>query len=227
MTTYRNGSSIIKSNVRYLLADELLSSRKIIRILSLPADNFLFEQTLEKLYPKKKFVFTCLEYNSEVWERGNKFLHTNPLRSKVDYINTSTTEFLETVDRRKKFDLIWLDYCSKFHKGILTDIQLCSKITHGSTVVATTLMGRREHPASMKPLEYLLGNKRKTLTNIRERAIPIKFGQLLGIQCIKIIHYQDTMQVKHASPMYLYIHGDKQNEIKLPIIRLNAKVTRA
>lgn len=220
---YRNSNSLLKQNVRDILSKELLSSRKTIRVLSLPADNFYFERHLEQLYPNKKFEFYCLEMNRKVWLRGKKRLKNNSLRNKLYYINTSTTNFLQSFNKRKKFDLIWLDYCGEYTDHINYDITLTRNFLTKNTVVGVTLLGKREKKQYTDKLKKMSG--KRSLSVIRKEVIPKLLANNLNLSVNKIINYCDKIQNAFSAPMFLYIFNNIKTE-SYPFIKLNATLKK-
>ena len=227
MTNYSNGNSVIKDIVRNMLSSELLSQRNIIKVLSLPADTFLFEKTLEEMYPDKEFIFTCLEMDNDTWSNGSKLLRTGFIKSDMDYLNISTSEFLEDVKNRNiKFDIIWYDYCSQYSKPILNDLNKTIDIIHDNTLVGITLMGRRESKKITGPLLENTGKRNPTLQHVREISMPKEMAEALHLPTLKMIRYVDKLQNSRAAPMYLYMFGENE-QASVPIVRLVAEIEQA
>ena len=226
--TYQNSDSIIKNNVREMLSREDFDKSGIVNVFSLPANNFIFERILEELYPDVNFVFTCVEGNPLIHQEGLTNLAKNPLRSEITYLRTRTTDYFESIQTdRTVFDIIWLDYCCQYYKGIIDDLKLVNNLIHRTTIVGVTLMGRREIPLYSKKLKDKVGRKKKSMKNVRQVAIPNVIEEHLDLRCNKMIRYRDNIRDKKASPMYLYIANGEDKTPKRQVIELTASVTYA
>lgn len=215
-----------KQNIREMFAAQITPTARTIKVLSLPADNFLYERELEAQYPNYKFEFICLESDEEVYKRGLMSLDTIDLEGKVTYLNTTTTEYLKSVSKGTMFDVVWLDYCGHYSHKVTTDLNLLRPLLHANSVIGVTLQGRREKPSNMLALRSLApASKRSDMTYLREVTMPKAMSDSILIPIKQILRYHDTLNNRRSSPMYLYIFGDTVEE-KVSLIELSFRQTR-
>lgn len=144
---YHNSESIIKDQMRDFIIDTYMvhfGNRSKTNILSLPADNFIFEERLKR---KANINLTCIEKNKDTYKRGKRTMIK--LQLKANYINCDDRSFISTT--KDKFSLIWLDYCSPIRKDILANLvpivqgNLSEYNKKGKSLLAITLVKGREH----------------------------------------------------------------------------------
>lgn len=124
------------------------------KVLSLPADNFIFEKSLLSLY--KNIKITGIERNLSVYKKGQKLIKKEKLN--VDYKNTEDTDYF--LDFKDKFDVIWLDYCGPLTTNTLTKLIPIVQGQHlnDEGILAITLLKGRE--TGMSKLEDAFGSNR-------------------------------------------------------------------
>jgi hypothetical protein len=213
---YQNGDSNVKQMLRSILAKKIPLSKKFITVLSLPANNFLFEKLLEEMYPTTTFRFVCLEKNKEVYQEGIEVLESGFIKNHVQYLNMSTSEYLASTKYEiPVFDLVWLDYCGQMCPYMLEDFESVEGCTADDSVVAITLMGKREQKNVMDSFRDLLPEK-VDLSNqdIREELFSAKIQQLIDLKTESIYKYIDSSDRQRVSPMYLYVFKDHPEDKK-------------
>jgi hypothetical protein len=147
-------------------------------ILSLSADNFLFE----KKFPKTKI--TSCETDILTYQRGIKARPKN-----VNYLNKD----IFTV--QGKFGLVWLDLCGVFTLNLVKNLLLYFRNSE-SQVIALTIQAKREQFA-----KYLEIYGAKDLEDFRLRAFPeliTRYSKYELTSCYKYLS-------PNKSPMLLYI----------------------
>lgn len=234
---YKNAESPVKGIIRSILTQKInIKEGEEHRVLSLPADNFYFEKKIIDTYPNTKFTIHALESDREVYLKGMQTIQDDKsLKGKANIWlnNQKTTKYLKDVNRiwekevkdppiypKTKFNTVWLDYCCQLSPFVFEDLGLLAKTINANSVVAITLMGRRELKSTMNAFRdevpYQLTNE-----EIREQEFPKSVSKTLGLHCESIYRYLDNTERNKAAPMYLYIFkGLDTEETNTPIYQL-------
>lgn len=112
----------VKEDVREIISQKYKGGD----ILSLPADNFLFESK----FPNAKI--TCCELDTETYKRGRKFKPQN-----VEYLNR------DVFTLKGRYDFVWLDLCINLSPMLVNTFISYFQDSTAQTI-CLTIQGQRE-----------------------------------------------------------------------------------
>jgi hypothetical protein len=163
----------VKEDVREIISQKYTGGN----ILSLPADNFLFESK----FPNAKI--TCCELDTETYKRGRKFKPQN-----VEYLNR------DVFTLKGRYDFVWLDLCINLSPMLVNTFISYFQDSTAKTI-CLTIQGKRE----------LFGNKlkfygAKDLDDFRYNVFPKLLEDFSGYKVTEIYRYLSP----NKSPMIVY-----------------------
>lgn len=207
---FNKQNSFIKDIARkYVLAEccKLFNKTKgLKKVLSLPADNFIFEKALLDIYKNVNII--GIERNTDVYKKGIKLIKKQNI--KIDYNNIEDTDYF--LNFKSKFDVIWLDYCGPLTTNILTKLIPIVQGQHltDDGILAITLLKGREF--EMNKIEEAFGSNsiREDLFDILD--IYAKWNNK-SIEPINLLEYKDGSKGV-SSTMLLYVMRIKNKNIK-------------
>lgn len=146
---YNNAHSRFKKTARNIIhraVDKYLGRRNELKILSLPADNFYFEEILREKYPYS--IIDTVEYKEEIYKKGL----AKAKRLNILHMNADVFRYLSVSD--VKYDFIWLDLCGNIGNKLINNLipVVQGNNTKDSALIALTVSARREHLAKHKEL---------------------------------------------------------------------------
>jgi hypothetical protein len=213
---YRNTHSFVKDIMRnYVLVEfsKLFSDVKNRSILSLPADNFIFEKKLLEIDNKVRIV--CVERDKATYREGQKKIKRENLP--IEHYNCTDTVLLSNTDN--KFHGMWLDYCGPLTKALLSSLipivqgRYSQFNESGESLICITLLKGRETDA--KELRKGFGYRSNSALRNGIPEILNTYANFAGKSiCVqKVFEYKDSTSNPHSCTMLLYIlkikHGVK------------------
>jgi hypothetical protein len=224
---YKNGNSELKQHTRELLVNKILDdSRDEMKVLSLPADNFIFEKHLQsrfkRMHPEGTIKFLCAERDEEVYNRGI----AEAMDNEFHYIKADMEAILPKMS--SPFQAIWLDFCCMYNGYVVKSLQTISSknLLDDGAVLGLTLMYGRE-PNIYELIPFLEANEKQDTDTLRYKAFPrYVCNAIFGgkLQLHSVLRYHDLGENNQASPMLLYIF--KKSEVpaeKKGVIELKYK----
>lgn len=152
--TYVNAQSKDKKLCRTLVLHylDVLDMQKP-NVVSLPADNFIFEKQVLTNFPKAQI--DCLEYNDEVYDI---VLQSDVYRSVKHKLTYQKGDIIDHLGMNPgDYDMMWLDLCGPIRKRLfLRMLSIVQHLKRGS-YLALTLLQAREQIRSMQSLSDILG----------------------------------------------------------------------
>ena len=196
MGRFTKHNSSEKHKTREYILEQIpkLKKRKI-RLLTLPADNFIFEQMVLKRYPSAEI--DCMEIDRVLYRQVK-----DNLPCKVNY------EFGDIFDKLQenpnKYDVIWLDLCGNLSTTNL--YSLISSVQNSlkkNCIFAFTLSSHREQRGKIFTQLYGCTD----INHFRYKVFPkmlVKMARMFhpGFSLKKILRYQNDGS---AVPMSLYL----------------------
>lgn len=148
MSSYSNGNSIKKEKARNQLLDLVKPTiseavkkwgKRTVKCLSLPADNFSFEEKLRK--QSSMYQIYTVENDSEVYKAGLKKAKELQIKHNHDDI------FDFMAKSHLKYDVIWLDLCGYLNPKLLNQLipVVQGKYTPRKALLGLTTMQAREN----------------------------------------------------------------------------------
>jgi len=224
---FKNENSELKQHTRELLVNQILDETLTdMRVLSLPADNFIFEKELQarfiKFNPEKSIDFLCVEHNEEVYSHGLGEAMVN----NFNYIKTKMEDILPKLSN--PFNAIWLDFCCMYNDSVIKSLQTISSnnLLADGGVLGLTLMYGRE-PNINQLIAFLKPGELQTNDTLRFKALPRYICEIIfhgKVKLSKILKYHDQGENVGSAPMLLYIFQKTEVAVKKAgIIELNYK----
>lgn len=146
-------------------------------ILSLPADNFLFESK----FPNAKI--TCCELDTETYKRGRKFKPQN-----VEYLNR------DIFTLKGRYDFVWLDLCINLSPMLVNTFISYFQDSTASTICLTVQGAREQFRDNLK----LYGAE--DLDDFRYNVFPHLIEDFSGYKVNEIYRYISPK----GTPMVVY-----------------------
>ncbi len=171
-------------------------------VISLPADNFIFEQSVRQTYPKSKIV--TLEQNKLVFNSGKQL-------AKNLNINHLNGEIFDYLKNNNKYDVIWLDLCGYLSGNMINNLIpiVQGRNTKKETILALTVMATREKLAkhsSIYGFSNLKQFRKKGLTSLLQ-----SFASMNDCTIEQLDFFSYKGDKKHAAKMNLYIYKLTKN----------------
>jgi hypothetical protein len=196
MARFNQHYSEKKHKTRQYVFDQIstLNKRKI-RILSLPANNFIFEKMVLEKYPDA--IIDCMEINQSLFVEVK-----NDVPCKINY------EFGDIFDKLQAnpntYDVVWLDLCGNLSVSNLNNLISAAQTTiKKKSIFAFTLSSSREQKSKVFTELYNCAN----MDNFRYKVFPKMLTKMT-----KIVHPNFTLQkiLKYRNkgsrvPMSLYL----------------------
>lgn len=106
-------------------------------LLSLPADNFIYEEAFKKQHPDS--YIETVEYDPIVFSNGLE-------KAKSLQIKHHNQEVFKYLNSNKKYDVIWLDLCGYLSNNTINNLIpiVQGRNTNKETILALTVMAKRE-----------------------------------------------------------------------------------
>lgn len=202
---FNNETNAEKEVTRKVIAQYFNESPKNNpRILTLPADNFIFESKLLTNKPEVELV--CVEKNRNTYDKGIQ----TAMQMGVNYYRTECANLLKSTSR--EYDNMWLDFCGPYSSSvddIIRDISVKNLLVKDG-YLAITLLGARETYGLFKKYDE----------ETRNTEIPAHICKLVpGLNLVNIYAYKSNGN----SPMRVYVFK-KGNVLTEPtLITLNEK----
>lgn len=226
--TYKNENSFIKDLTRRKLIYEILDNvDNDLKVLSLPADNFKFEEELKnkfnRLNPESNSNFLCVEKLEEVYNNGiSKAMNNN-----FQYIKGELKNVLPKIN--STFNVIWLDFCSPYCKDIIDCLRIIesNNLLDDNGILAITLMFGRENDID-ELQSYLSPHVINNPENLRFNAFPNYIGNQIfnnELNAFWINKYYNNSVDRKTAPMSLYLFKKTRISPKqIEIIESTSKV---
>jgi len=132
------------------------NSGKTLRILSLPAASWSWEQCLKETFSPIRFSFLGLEKNRKVWQKGSRLKGIGPMR--MFRLPVSFHEYASQHFRKgRPFDVVYLDWMGTWSKEKKKDIEVLLKhglLAAGGVLILTVSL-RRGYPETNDELSDL------------------------------------------------------------------------
>ncbi|MCB1713257.1 MAG: hypothetical protein KDH96_12540, partial [Candidatus Riesia sp.] len=137
---FNNETSVEKEITRKVIAQHFSENGVVFpRILTLPADNFIFENKLLSVKPETELI--CVERNRNTYSKG---LNT-AVSMNIRYYNSECLDILKSSELG--YHNMWLDFCGPYSKSVDEIIRAVATrnllVTNG--YLAITLLGAREN----------------------------------------------------------------------------------
>ncbi|HUV84232.1 MAG TPA: hypothetical protein VMV86_00900 [Methanosarcinales archaeon] len=206
--TYKNAYSELKQHTREILVNHIFDNPvEDMRVLSLPADNFLFEKQLKSQFKKRNLSgsldFLCVEHNEVIYNRGLGEAMTNNFH----YVKAEMKDVLPKLT--KPFTTIWLDFCCMYNAAVVQCLQTISSnnLLEDNGLLGLTLMYGRE-PDINSLVPFLKQGERQDMDTLRFKAFPRYVGEVMfhgKVKLQRILKYHDMGESNLAAPMLIYI----------------------
>jgi len=174
------------------------------RILSLPADNFIFELDMLKINPGLKMV--CVEKNQHTYSKGL----VQAVNHNISYIKADCLDMLKI--STNSYTNMWLDFCGVYSQYVKDTISSIASrnLLEQEGYLAITLLGARDD------LSAFSGENDK----IRNVDIPNDIcGLVPDLKLVNIYHYLS----KGGSPMRVYMFKKSVQAFEPELISLNSE----
>jgi len=196
MGKFINHKSQEKQKTReYILGQIPKLKKRKLRLLTLPADNFIFEQMVLKRYPNA--VIDCMEIDHVLYRQIK-----DSLPCKVNYEFGDIFDKLQ--DNPNMYDVIWLDLCGNLSTNNLYNIiSVVQNSLKKKCIFAFTLSSNREQRGKIFTQLYNCPD----INHFRFKVFPkilIKMGRIFHpyFSLKKILKYQNEGS---KVPMSLYL----------------------
>lgn len=213
--TYKNAYSELKQHTRELLVNHVLDEpANDMKILSLPADNFLFEKQLRNQFNKRNptgtIDFLCAERNEVVYAKGIGEAMSN----NFNYVKADMKDLLPQLT--SSFNAIWLDFCCMYNEAVVQCLQTISSnsLLGDNGTLALTLMYGRE-PNINQLIPFLKNGERIDTDSLRYKAFPRYVSEIIfhgKLKLQRILKYHDLGEGNLSAPMSIYIFQKTDKE---------------
>jgi len=205
---FRNTDSQLKQDTRAVLGGYIV--RRMTgdsSVLSLPADNFVFEkylmQEFKRYHPENRLNFLCYERVDEVYARGLP----EATDLKIQYCKADIVDMIPRL--KSPFNGIWLDFCCMYNSSVVRCLQAIAsnQLLADNGIMGLTMMYGRE-PNIDQLIPFLKDGEARSTENLRFRAIPRYITDIVfhgDLQLHRILKYHDLGENNQAAPMLLYI----------------------
>lgn len=158
-------------------------------VLSLPADNFFFEQMLYQEFPAADIH--CVEYNTK--------LYLKSLSKAPDYVYYRRTDVFDYASLHSQtFDVLWIDLCSNLTYNILNRVyMLVQNHLKPNSLFALTVQASRDEMISDLQIVYPQYDKKQ----IRFQVIP----QMIAAFNKQLVYKKALYYSNGGAPMLVYI----------------------
>lgn len=213
--TYKNAYSELKQHTRELLVNHVLDNiTDEMKILSLPADNFIFEKQLRDQFSKRNpnghIDFLCAERNEAVYAKGIG----EAMRNNFNYVKADMKDLLPQLSN--PFNAIWLDFCCMYNEAVVQCLQTVASNSllgeHG-TLALTLMYGREPNINQLMP--FLKNGERVDTDSLRYKAFPRYVSEIIfhgKVKLQRILKYHDLGEGNLAAPMSIYIFHKSDKE---------------
>lgn len=203
MRRFNNPDSLEKKLSRYhvLASIDMLVGKPKIQALTLPSDNFIFEDMLSRRCGSSLSSICCPELNEEVYSQG---MPRFPGMSKIKHIRGDVFSYL--LYTTKRYNFVWLDLCNCLSEELMLNLEsmVDSSALDDNCILSITIQKSREHfkIGSISPHEY-----RKEIFPRRLTLAAAKVDR----QCklLGIYYYRSTNRV--STPMSIYTFTINKN----------------
>lgn len=151
---------------KYVLEQIPALKKRKPKLLTLPADNFIFEQMVLSRYYHADI--DCMEIDPDVYSRVKDNLPCNVRYEQGDV-------FDKLHDNPGKYDVIWLDLCGNLSTTTMNNLMSAVQTSiKPNSVFAFTLSSKREQRSK----DFLKLYKCKDLNHFRFKVFPSKLTQM-------------------------------------------------
>jgi hypothetical protein len=183
-TSKRLADAMLYRSMAFDLMRQYRRMKKRLRILSFPAQTWVWEQALASDFPDVKMEFLGLERDPRIHKKTAKFGEALPQHFKMTAGPVDFRSFADLTTRRRPYDVIYLDWMGTWSKEKKEDIAAMFRnelLAVGGMLLLTVSL-RRGRPETMDELTdlsydlplafYDARGEDKYTSNLKVRGIP-------------------------------------------------------